>query len=107
MSHNWTGCSCAADLNYTQKTDSWGKRWGIKSIIVLFVFAVFMALPGAVVWAATLESPEDVAIAHVNVFRDLAEDGDLCIFFEGTISFPSDNYPSEAPASESVILRLA
>ena len=78
--------------------------WGALGLLVALAMIGVGGVGAAL--AATLQSPSGVTIDHVSVFRNLIETGDMLYVFEANISFTSDNYPSEAPASDSVIYRL-
>jgi len=55
--------------------------------------------------AQAITAPTSIDISTVNVFRNLAETGDMLVVFHYSMPYASDNY-SSTPASKSIMLRL-
>lgn len=70
-------------------------------IIAGGILALCVAIP-----ALALVLPESIAVNDARVFRHLAQENDSLYVFERTLSWASDNYPSESPASDSILFRL-
>lgn len=70
---------------------------------LILIAAAIGLLPMGNVYAIT--APESVSISRVDVYRNLAETGDVAIFFHYDMPYASDNY-TDTPASETILFRL-
>jgi len=73
------------------------------SIILLLLLSCLFTTP--VLAADPIDPPSSIAMPDVQVYRNLAEPGDMLYVFQYDIAFTSDNY-STVPASDTFLFRL-